>query len=493
LDGGTLPPLANSLLRQRADNRCMPASRQTPIELPAGRHENKKGRGTVACMGCQAVGGTFMVDRSNVAQDRFAVGYHLLGPILLEYCYRLWVFQCAYGDRAAAALHMARGGLRLGYLYRNFLAKNGLQAPVPQFAFPVSRFVAAKTCMGRDPAFCAAAIAREFQHTDCRAMANCLIPKRLVSNVEQLVNDLPSNLASARVTPESFMKLYHAQGPYSQALRRHFAEQEELFDEWMKSLAEYDTLLLVDTGWYASTQAAYMRSQPQWEWIGLYFGRWNNRGVWPSHFSHVHGLMLDGERCEPGHPETALLRHHHLIEMPLEPIGMESVAYYFRDDAGRVRSNLDPAVMDAQIASNEEPFFAGIQAYFAEAESGLEFASIRRACDESLRRLSPMILCPNPRIARTLTVADRGDDFGKTDRTPVLSPPAAAGSWRSRWRQTRAALWREGQAAIEFPRTHRLLQILIATQWRHPGLYRHLRNMAGKWSAGAKSMLRREQ
>ena len=432
-----------------------------------------------------------MVDNRDAVPDRFAVGYRLLGPIFFEYCYRLWVFQCAYSDRSAAALHMARGGLRLGYLYRKFLEKNRLTAPLPEVIFPISRFAAAKTCMERDPEYCAVAFAREFQNADCRDMANCLIPEQLVPNVKQLVNALPPRLAAAKVTPESFLELYRADGPYSEALRRHFAQQGELFDDWMKSLSGYKTFLLVDTGWYASTQAAYMRSYPQWEWIGLYFGRWNNRGIWPSHFSHVHGLMVDGERCLPGRPETALLRHHHLIEMPLEPAGMQSVVYYFRDRAGHVRSNLEPAVMDAQIASDTEPIFAGIQAYFAEMEAGLEFARIRRACDASLRRLSGMILCPAPETARLLAIADRGDDFGKTHGPYALFPPAGPDSWKSRWQRIRVSRWQEGQAAMEFPRSRRLLQFLIAIQWRYPGLYQCLRNLAKKLLGAWKQMASR--
>jgi len=424
------------------------------------------------------------------ARDRFEFGRSVLGPIFYEYCRRLWAAERELADRSAAGLYVARGGLRLGYLYERFLEKNALDAPVPHHAFPASRLTAAKIAMAHAPQLVASAIAKEFSIETGRQLARSLLPLALCDDRNALIETLPADLADGPITPGAVLALYRSETPCGEALRRHFAEQESLFDAWMQPLTGYARLLLIDTGWLGSMQAALMRARPQWDWIGLYFGRSSYGLPIPPHFASVRGLILDDAPGGPRGPELAILRHRHLIEMPLEPIGMESAQYYFRDTAGCVRSNIDPETLDERVASAEEPFFAGIQTYFAEAPVGWDSEPIRACCDRALKRLSRMILRPDRAAAELLNVRDRSADFGRDAKTPIFLQTAPGDSIPVRWLHVRCALWREGQAAISFPRHFRIVQACLAVERRCPRLWHWIRRVGlsalrVRWTWGA--------
>ena len=54
----------------------------------------------------------------------------LLAPVLYEFCCRLWYVAAAFSPESEALLFMARGGLRLQYLFDLFLKVNELEMPV---------------------------------------------------------------------------------------------------------------------------------------------------------------------------------------------------------------------------------------------------------------------------------------------------------------------------------------------------------------------------
>ena len=86
------------------------------------------------------------------ANDRARFGETVLGPILAEFAFRLWLFAESQPSEARL-LFCARGGLRMRLLYETFLNSIGRSSPLPVDDLMVSRLVAARPALlARAPA-----------------------------------------------------------------------------------------------------------------------------------------------------------------------------------------------------------------------------------------------------------------------------------------------------------------------------------------------------
>lgn len=419
-------------------------------------------------------------DHPRLAAYRVRFGREVLGPIFLDFCAKLRLFEASYAGRGARALYVARGGLRLRLLFGNYLSRRGLPEPTPQADFWTSRLGACKGCLVRDFEYTAHILAREFSYTNLGRMIQCLLPRnpdgsRPAPTPDHIIDQAHLD---APVSAELFAIAYRSQGPVGSRLREHFESQHELFARYIDQLASgASKLLLVDTGWTGNTQALLMRSFPHIDWVGMYFGRWDYRKARPWHFYNTFGLVCEGEEFQPDLPETAFFLYHHIIESPLE-ISVRSVEGYRAGPDGRVLpDDIDVDAVDLGEGQSDE-LYHGILEYFNQSDPRASDRQIARDAQRALRRASRIIRFPSRTAVSALTMPPRSADFGKDEHTGVLLPARPGEHWRQRFARVKAALWHQGQIVGEFPRMYPLAQ--LAYDARKSAMVRGLKQLLHK-------------
>jgi hypothetical protein len=371
-------------------------------------------------------------------------GKNILGPILHDFCARLWLYQLSCRRENPAALYIARGGIRLRYLYELFLRSSGRGSACAGKDFFISRVAAAKGCLQKDFDYVARHLAREYFDLTVGGMLKALLPREDLR--------LPADLSGRPAGFQEFDRLYHSPDPRGETIRGYFAEQAALLASYIRRMAGGKTsVLLIDTGWTATTQAMLMRAFPEITWTGLYFGRWDYRKQSPWHFGSVIGISVDGAGYDPLAPRTALFHHHHLIEAPLEP-AIPSVEEYVRDE--RTGEAVSDAEKNSEISAepdDSDTHYSGIIEYFMSVPGRKTFLAISKDAEAAYERLPAMILRPSRREFRDLLVDDRSADYGRGNSNPILcvDPPGAGLVNKSL--RIRRSLWKEGQIVFEFP------------------------------------------
>lgn len=387
----------------------------------------------------------------------------VLGPIFLAYCHRLWLFQMGAGGSEAVALFAARGGLRLLALYRRFLALQGLPPAMPCHPFMISRLAAAKGCYCRAPGVVRHQVVRIFRGETVSVLANALIPANAAESVRPTLGDLAPELMATAVTPASFDALLNSTAEYGLWLRRHLEEQGTLLRDYLVELTGGGSrILLCDTGLYGCTQAILAAANPDFEWTGVYFGKSNYTGEFAEHHLRAFGLVFDSDRASPLQPSTALLRHWHLCEMPMEP-PVPSVAYYHRSEPGKVLSNVDEIALDALIEKSGNEYYDGIRDFFDALEGPCPTQDINRKFVSAAWRLQRRIYLPSNGDAQAMTVGNRNPDFGRHRDVPALVAVPAKTPLSARLALVRNALWQEGQTRVAFPTAGGLLNLARLT------------------------------
>ncbi len=107
--------------------------------------------------------------------DAETFGRVVLGPILAEFCLRLWLFERFLQGDEAVLLFCARGGLRLRLAYERFLDRTALPQRVPHADLMVSRLVAARTAFDPPSPGVLSELEREFSG---QSMAEIAAPWR---------------------------------------------------------------------------------------------------------------------------------------------------------------------------------------------------------------------------------------------------------------------------------------------------------------------------
>jgi hypothetical protein len=356
-----------------------------------------------------------------------------------EFCYRLWLHLESFRGRPAVALFASRGGLALQALFETFLRHHDLDAPIPLRPFYVSRLAAAKATLARRPREATAVITREFRQTDLRALLTCVVP--FFRDGWDL-----SSYASRPV--EEFGSVLEAgHGEVPRAATDYFARQHRLLDAYLAERLDGSQIpLLVDTGWAGTTQALLMAAWPQFEWLGLYFARWNYWGEVPAHFPSVIGVWVDSLASDSTSDRAAVFDHRHLVEGMLE-VPTRSVEEY-RGTAGRVIPDVATDVPPLSVTGAGGELLQGVIRYLETVPRALEPGAIVERADRSSRELARAIRRPSLRDVTRLDVGARSEDFGKAAANRVLLPPAATPA--ARRENCRSALWRQGQVRLEF-------------------------------------------
>lgn len=382
--------------------------------------------------------------------DARRFGQEALGPILAEFCMRLWLQQRFLADpQDATLLFCARGGLRLRLVYERFLERTGLPPILACESLMVSRLVAARAAAVKPGAGLLSELGREFEGRPMSEVAEALAQR----------GDLP--LAAewqAPFRPERFVQLLSAADAGATALRAEIAAQDTLFREHLAGLMQGRSgAILCDTGLYGSTVRLLREAMPEKRWLCLQFARSNYKRLATPHFDCTRGLSVESDHYKPWRIETSALRFWQLIEAALEP-PLPSVTNFTRPAPGAPpRSDLEIEGWQALLAPEQDGLFAGVLAYLDTLDHTAP-ALIGPRARRGWRRFRRAVIWPDAAAVMALSLEDRSRDFGRTERVAQFA--AAPGSERT-YARIRSSLWREGATRRFFPRLGRLGLVAI--------------------------------
>ena len=378
----------------------------------------------------------------NIIESHREAGF-LLGPLFHEFCCRLFWVTANQSPENDALLFMARGGLRLQYLFELFLKVQNLDFKIPCFPFWISRFFGVKMTFQENPELAVANLVREFSYTNCLTMAAALLPASLYPDLPQLLQSIPQDTAAAPVTRESFFKLYYHPCPYSVKLREHFTCQHDYGHRvFREKFGRFKNLHTVDSGWFGSTLGTLQTGCTQWHWDALYFGRWNYRNDAPWYFNDIVGLMIDAVGLQGKNAVDVFLEYHHILEAVLEP-EIPSVEYYLEDGS----CNAMIPDWEKRIAGDDsDDLWTGVKDYFLSKPS-IDILDCTRETAKVLKRWTRLLRYPTAEEAVILTVPPRSADFGKNESTPIFTEPDRS-SFSNYWHSVRCSLWPAGMIAV---------------------------------------------
>lgn len=394
--------------------------------------------------------------------DPVTFGLRTLGPILAEFCLRLWLFERFLPPDDAVLLFCARGGLRLKLAYERFLAQTRLPRHVPHAALMVSRLVAARTAFDPPSPGVLSELEREFSGQSMAQIAAALAQRDDLA--------LPPSWG-ATFQSAAFVALLASDDPGVAKLRAAVAEQDALFRSHLSACAGGARhCVLVDTGLYGSTLRMLQEGVPERTWSALQFARCNYKRLPAPHFSRTLGLSVESDWYKPWEVRTSALRFWQLIEACLEP-DLSSVRTFSDTEPGAPRANLQVNEWEARIEPERPSLFTGVLAYI----DGLSPAAVRQIPDDAARSwvsFKTAVVWPDDQTVRTLSLGGRSRDFGRTELSAQFATPQAAHPIR----QIRESLWREGAVMRSFPRAGRLILTVIELAYAGRALRSELLN-----------------
>lgn len=362
-------------------------------------------------------------------------GHDVLGPIMAEFCLRLWsVTSQMERPDGVALLFCARGGLRMQCAFERFTAASGLVSQASVSPLMVSRLVALRSSLWRS--------VREGGGAIGPAAANAISYEFRRSTVGQLAQALTGAApAGGRywdrpADPAAAAELLGA--PEGRPVVAAVAEQSALFETHLASaVAGRDHAVLVDTGLYGTTRELLAEGVPGTDFSSALIARTFRPGGGPGERRSV-GLSVSAPNYSPLRARTVLLRYWHFVEWFLEP-ALPSVRS-FTDVDGVPRSNLEIDGWRSRVLPADGEPFAGVLRYLdaLPRNPGAVIAADAERAWPALRRA---VVWPTADTGDTLSVGPRSHDFGST------------ATWGQRgWRGPLSALrgasmWREGEIA----------------------------------------------
>ncbi|SEH25265.1 hypothetical protein SAMN02799636_00092 [Methylobacterium sp. 275MFSha3.1] len=384
----------------------------------------------------------------DAGDDAVAFGQRVLGPILAEFCLRLWLAERFLAPDRTVLLFCARGGLRLQLVYERFLQRTGLPQNLPRAALMVSRLVAARTAFDPPSPGMLSELGREFSGRSMAEIAAALAQR----------DDLALPASWDEPFEEgAFTALLSGNQPGVARLHAAVAQQDARFRAHLEACAgPARHCVLVDTGLYGSTVRMLQEGLPERTWSGLQLARCNYKRLATPHFRRTFGLSVESDWYKPWDARTSVLRFWHLIEACLEP-DLPSVRTFAQAVPGSPpRANLQDDGWEARIASTRPDLFTGVLAHIDDFRS----ESVAAIPDDAARAwaaLKKAIIWPDDRTVSTLSLGGRSRDFGRVELSAQYATPRPARPAQ----QIRDSLWREGALLRFFPRAGRFLLPVI--------------------------------
>ena len=377
-----------------------------------------------------------VADQVGPAAARY--GREVLGPVVGEFCLRLWQ-TTALLDRPdrTALLFCARGGLRMQLAYETFCTATGLPPTTPAASLMVSRVAAIRPALAaavsgdghRWPAT-SSSLAYEFRRLTVAATIEA------VTGVRVPEPDPPPGDSSGVTLNALVGRLRQADAaPARQALIR----QAGLFVRHVETQAAGRSgLLLVDTGLYGTTSAVLAEGLPGRTVRCALLARSFRAGLDDGVGRAAFGLSVEAAGYSPLVRRTALLRYWHYIEWLFEP-DLPSVCL-FHDDAGSVRSDLEIPGWAERVPGPPDSAFGGVLDYLR-GLSGRPPGVVAIEADVAWNRLSRSLIRPSAVDAGALRVGTRSKGFGLTATWDERRPGRAWSALRG------SSMWREGEIA----------------------------------------------
>jgi len=379
------------------------------------------------------------------------LGKNILGPIFYDFCRKLYLYQSAY-QRDAVCLFAYRGGVRLLYLYNEFLRSKSLPEQTPQYPFLISRLLALKGAIQKAYPEAEKLLLREYP--------NILLKDFFSSICKETYINIPKNLLKKKIAPRLLYEAVFLDSEWALQVQKHFKTQRFLLKKYIESLVgNYKTILFIDTGWSGTTQYFLMKGFPEYNWNGLYFGKWDTWKENPPHFYSITGISVEGTIYDRSKPETSILKYHHIIEAPLEP-DFPSVELLIKDSAEKICSyhSVDQKKIPPQ---KNEPIFKGICLFFKTAGEK-SIADISKQVYIARKRLEKKILYPSRKDINIMKVGSRSADFGRNKYVPVFHSikNSEKSSIPAKMEAVKKSIWKQGKIVEEFPLIYPILLYL---------------------------------
>ncbi len=387
--------------------------------------------------------------QKNAASDD--VPAHPMGPIVAEFCMRLWLYLSSISEREnAVVLFCARGGINMRVAFEHFVTRLGLPMPIRCCDFMVSRLAAIRGPLLAGDDAASEELAREFSDATMSETARALTGADFHFGSEW----------HERFDPQTFMRLLRTTTAGAE-VRSVLAEQASLFGEHLASLTGgAKRVVLCDTGLYGSTMRLLQAAYPQYEWECLLFARRNYKGFPSPHFARTAGLSVQADCYNPFSPRTSILRYWQLIESLFEP-ALPSVAVFRRSGEGAVMSNLETPGWRHSIELSCRTDFRSVLQYLSSLDRARWFEQVTVDCDHAWRVLRSAILFPKRSDTQRLFIRMPTRDLGRSEVGAGPGTVVGQLDLKHRIRGIRSAYWREGYIAETFPRTGRLFQIAM--------------------------------
>lgn len=393
------------------------------------------------------------------------LGQQVAGPIVAEFCLRLWSVGSQL-DRPdeSALLFCARGGLRMHLAYERFLAATGLSARLHTSSLMVSRLVAMRASLARavedELSGLLPGAARTLMHEFGRSSA---------ADVAEAMSGLrPDGVGErwdAPVTAESFAALL--QHPDGKRVAARIVEQTDLFRRHLdQARAGRDIVVLVDTGLHGTTALLLDEGIPEVRFASALIANYfppARRERTPRTF----GLQLEADGYTPLRRRSVMLRYWHFVEWLFEP-PLTSVRT-FSEVRGTIRSNLEVPGWESSVGADAGSVFAGVLDYLDGLGAGPALRVVPEA-ERAWARLHRMVVFPSRSDAELLAVSGRTHDFGRDEGWTQRAWNGPLGSLRG------ATMWREGEIAT-FAGPWRV-PLLVAVQAAYTG--RRLKGFVAK-------------
>jgi FMN phosphatase YigB (HAD superfamily) len=385
-------------------------------------------------------------------KDTAAFGRDILGPVVTEFCLRMWLYAAqAEASGPTAMLFCARGGVGIRQAFEGVLSAFSLPLAARRETLLVSRLVAARLAFVRSRAHAMEEIEREFQDRSCLELAQALGGQRY---------DLAEEWARP-FTAGAFLTLL--EGASGAPIRADIERQNLLFERhFHRAAGGAARVLLCDTGLYGSTQKLLAAAFPQTRLESVLFARSNYKGLSQEHFRKVVGLMVERNGYSPFNSKTAVLRYWHLIERLFEP-AMASVQTFYETPDGGILANCGPAEYGTIDAKSGNQLLTGVLEYIAQLP-GRTKATVFEEADTAWIRLRRAITSPSPHLGIMLGSGERSVDFGRSGSLN-LAASTRGQSIMARLTTLKAQPWREGAIARDFPLLrHAALPLMDALQ-----------------------------
>lgn len=379
--------------------------------------------------------------------NSYEVGKDLLGPIMTEFLENIYEFLTQYNPEDTVVFFMARGGLGIRYLLEQYLAQRQKVVRVPFKDFYTSRLAVAKGCYRYDKDNIVEYIASQFKKATYAEMIESICKHISMDDKWKYKNQL--------VTTEGLKQILLSDDEVGRLLNQYLLNQSSKFKQYIDTLSEgKKNIIIVDTGWLATSQHNLMRAYPNKNWIGCYFGKWDYYNVKPTYFTQVYGLGIDQNTYNKNYRRASILFYHHIIEGTLEPKIPSTEEYVHKGNT--VQPNI--AIPLEIMAVIDNAFFNGIHDYIQECSNMNED---KKMVERAYRKLAKMIMFPNTKQVEILKVGKRGANFGRALEVDVIQKNTIIRfyDFYKRLINVRRAIWKQGQMVYEFPYSYRVLQL----------------------------------